>query len=46
VESEAVTLDQIIAEISATRISERGETRIDDKISEAAMEDRKINGYF
>jgi sulfate adenylyltransferase subunit 2 len=46
VESKAVTLDEIIAEISATRISERGETRIDDKISEAAMEDRKINGYF
>ncbi|HEU4634247.1 MAG TPA: sulfate adenylyltransferase subunit CysD [Flavisolibacter sp.] len=46
VESRAATLDEIIAEISATRISERGETRIDDKISEAAMEDRKINGYF
>ena len=46
VESSASTLDQIIAEISATRISERGETRIDDKFSEAAMEDRKINGYF
>ncbi len=46
VESNAVTLDEIIAEISATRISERGETRIDDKISEAAMEDRKVNGYF
>jgi sulfate adenylyltransferase subunit 2 len=46
VESNAVTLDQIIAEISATRISERGETRIDDRISEAAMEDRKVNGYF
>lgn len=46
VESSASTLDEIIAEISATRISERGETRIDDKISEAAMEDRKVNGYF
>ena len=46
VESNAITLDEIIAEISATRISERGETRIDDRISEAAMEDRKVNGYF
>lgn len=46
VESSASTIDDIIAEISATRISERGETRIDDKISEAAMEDRKVNGYF
>lgn len=46
VESTADTLDDIIREISATRISERGETRIDDRISEAAMEDRKVNGYF
>ncbi|NTS43323.1 sulfate adenylyltransferase subunit CysD [Flavisolibacter sp. BT320] len=46
VESTASTLDDIIAEITATRISERGETRIDDRISEAAMEDRKVNGYF
>ena len=46
VESTASTLDEIIAEISATRISERGETRIDDRISEAVMEDRKVNGYF
>src|SRR6476661_8016464 len=46
VESQANTLDEVIAEITATRISERGETRIDDRISEAAMEDRKINGYF
>ena len=46
VESEASTIDDIIFEISATRISERGETRIDDRISEAAMEDRKVNGYF
>ncbi|HJW16165.1 MAG TPA: sulfate adenylyltransferase subunit CysD [Flavisolibacter sp.] len=46
VESQAKTLDEVIAEITATRISERGETRIDDRISEAAMEDRKINGYF
>ncbi|HEX2606139.1 MAG TPA: sulfate adenylyltransferase subunit CysD [Flavisolibacter sp.] len=46
VESEAFTLDAIIAEITGSRISERGETRIDDKVSEAAMEDRKKNGYF
>lgn len=46
VESNAATIDDIIAEITATRISERGETRIDDRISEAAMEDRKVNGYF
>jgi sulfate adenylyltransferase subunit 2 len=46
VESRASTLDQVIEEIIATRISERGETRIDDRVTEAAMEDRKKNGYF
>jgi sulfate adenylyltransferase subunit 2 len=46
VESEATNIDDVIAEIKATRISERGETRIDDKVTEAAMEDRKKNGYF
>ena len=46
VESGASTLDEVINEIIATRISERGETRIDDKATEAAMEDRKKNGYF
>ena len=46
VESEAVNLDEVINEIISTRISERGETRIDDKVTEAAMEDRKKNGYF
>src|SRR5580704_8124825 len=46
VESGASTIDDIINEIILTRTSERGETRIDDKISEAAMEDRKKNGYF
>lgn len=46
VESAAQTLDEVISEIIATRISERGETRIDDKVTEAAMEDRKKNGYF
>lgn len=46
VESTADNLDDIIAEIIATKTSERGETRIDDQVSEAAMEDRKKNGYF
>jgi sulfate adenylyltransferase subunit 2 len=46
VESEASNIDQVISEIQATRISERGETRIDDRVTEAAMEDRKKNGYF
>jgi sulfate adenylyltransferase subunit 2 len=46
VESNAETLDEVINEIILTRISERGETRIDDKVTEAAMEDRKKNGYF
>ena len=46
VASEAYSVDDIISEIIATRTSERGETRIDDRFSEAAMEDRKKNGYF
>lgn len=46
VESYAKTLDEVVNEIIATRISERGETRIDDKVTEAAMEDRKKDGYF
>lgn len=46
VESTASTLDDVINEIISTRISERGETRIDDKVTEAAMEDRKKGGYF
>lgn len=46
VESDASGIDDIIREITATKTSERGETRIDDKVSEAAMEDRKKNGYF
>lgn len=46
VESTATTIDDIVAEINLTKISERGETRIDDQVSEAAMEDRKKNGYF
>jgi len=46
VESTASNIDDIISEINKTNISERGETRIDDQVSEAAMEDRKKNGYF
>ncbi|GGB89696.1 sulfate adenylyltransferase subunit CysD [Dyadobacter sediminis] len=46
VESSAATLDEVIAEITVSRISERGETRIDDQQTEAAMEDRKKGGYF
>jgi sulfate adenylyltransferase subunit 2 len=46
VRSRAGSLDEVIAEIAATRISERGETRADDRVSEAAMEDRKREGYF
>jgi sulfate adenylyltransferase subunit 2 len=46
VASEAKSLEEVVAEIAATRITERGETRADDRISEAAMEDRKKEGYF
>jgi sulfate adenylyltransferase subunit 2 len=46
VESSATTIAEIIAEIAATRITERGQTRADDRTSEAAMEDRKKEGYF
>jgi sulfate adenylyltransferase subunit 2 len=46
VESDAATLDSIIEEVAATRITERGATRADDRVSEAAMEDRKREGYF
>jgi sulfate adenylyltransferase subunit 2 len=46
VESDADTLDKIIEEVAATRITERGATRADDRVSEAAMEDRKKEGYF
>jgi sulfate adenylyltransferase subunit 2 len=46
VESLANTLEEVVNEITLTRISERGETRIDDKVTEAAMEDRKKGGYF
>ena len=46
VESTAVTIQEVIDEISVTRITERGQTRADDRASEAAMEDRKREGYF
>jgi sulfate adenylyltransferase subunit 2 len=44
--SKAGTLEQVVLEIAATTITERGETRADDRVSEAAMEDRKKAGYF
>jgi len=46
VQSQATTLEAVVEEIAATRITERGETRADDRVSEAAMEDRKRGGYF
>ncbi|MGP4016400.1 sulfate adenylyltransferase subunit CysD [Saccharopolyspora sp. 5N708] len=46
VESEAYTVDDVIAEVAASRLTERGATRADDRLSEAAMEDRKREGYF
>jgi sulfate adenylyltransferase subunit 2 len=46
VESTAATIPEVITEIGATRITERGQTRADDRASEAAMEDRKREGYF
>ncbi len=46
VESPASNIDQIIEEVASTRITERGETRADDRATEAAMEDRKKEGYF
>jgi len=46
VRSHAATLEEVVAEIAATRITERGETRADDRVTEAAMEDRKRQGYF
>jgi sulfate adenylyltransferase subunit 2 len=44
--SHAATIDEVVTEIAATNITERGETRADDRASEAAMEDRKRDGYF
>jgi sulfate adenylyltransferase subunit 2 len=46
VESSAATLAEVVAEIAATEVTERGQTRADDRVTEAAMEDRKRQGYF
>jgi sulfate adenylyltransferase subunit 2 len=46
VRSRASTIDEVIDEVSASRVTERGATRADDRVSEAAMEDRKREGYF
>jgi len=46
VRSNAATLDDVIAEVAAARVTERGATRADDRFTEAAMEDRKREGYF
>jgi sulfate adenylyltransferase subunit 2 len=46
VESTAATPAEVVAEVAAARITERGATRADDRISEAGMEDRKKEGYF
>jgi len=46
VSSTARTVAEVMAEVAATRITERGQTRADDRTSEAAMEDRKREGYF
>ena len=46
VESDALTVQDVVVEVAATRITERGATRADDRMTEAAMEDRKKEGYF
>ncbi|HET6551645.1 MAG TPA: sulfate adenylyltransferase subunit CysD [Solirubrobacter sp.] len=46
VRSQAETLDAVVSEIAVSRLTERGETRADDRVTEAAMEDRKREGYF
>jgi sulfate adenylyltransferase subunit 2 len=46
VESDADTLEKVVAEIAAVRVTERGATRGDDRFSDTAMEDRKREGYF
>ncbi|MDR4215708.1 sulfate adenylyltransferase small subunit, partial [Bacillus paralicheniformis] len=46
VDSDARTIEEVIAEVAASRLTERGATRADDRLSEAAMEDRKREGYF
>jgi sulfate adenylyltransferase subunit 2 len=46
VESTATTYEEVVAEVAASGLTERGATRADDRLSEAAMEDRKREGYF
>jgi sulfate adenylyltransferase subunit 2 len=46
VESTASTPEEVVTEVAATRLTERGATRADDRVTEAAMEDRKKEGYF
>ena len=46
VESDASSIDAVLAEISTSTLTERGATRADDRLSESAMEDRKKEGYF
>jgi sulfate adenylyltransferase subunit 2 len=46
VASDAATLEAVVSEIAATDLTERGETRADDRVTEAAMEDRKREGSF
>ncbi len=46
VESNAATVEEVVDEVAATRVTERGATRADDRVTEAAMEDRKKEGYF
>jgi sulfate adenylyltransferase subunit 2 len=46
VQSSAATIEEVIAEVAAARVTERGATRADDRATEAAMEDRKREGYF
>jgi sulfate adenylyltransferase subunit 2 len=46
VESNAVSISDVVLEVAGSTLTERGATRADDRISEAAMEDRKKEGYF
>jgi sulfate adenylyltransferase subunit 2 len=46
VESTAASAEDIVVEVATSRLTERGATRADDRVSEAAMEDRKREGYF
>ena len=46
VESDATTVEEVLAEIAGSTLTERGATRADDRLSESAMEDRKKEGYF